>query len=224
MRSRSLLLPALALALVAACSPSGSDSADVPTTQTQAPVSTSTIIRTSAPETIVATVTQTQAGTVLTAEPPPSTDEPAPVAGDCPYLQTSVVRSLTGQNLGTPQLIQVAPQPVCTFNRSDGTWAATVRIVEAPTPEQAVAVVNQHVPVADSMPASMPAGWTGGVMSEGGQQAGAEGRSVYAVSKGTIAVIAEENESRSIKARSLAVCAIFGAGLDTGPVPDYCGA
>lgn len=215
----------MALALVAACSPSGSDSADVSTSESEAPVSTSTIIRTSAPETVVATVTQTQAGTTLTAEPPPSTAEPAPVAGDCPYLDSTVARDLIGQRIGTPQIIEVAPHPVCTFNRaSDGAWAATIRIVEAPTPEQAVAVVNQHVPVADSMPASMPAGWTGGVMSEGGQQAGAEGRSVYAVSKGTIAVIAEENESRSIKARSLAVCAIFGAGLDTGPVPDYCGA
>ena len=114
MRSRSLLLPALALALVAACSPSGSDSADVSTTESEAPVSTSTIIRTSAAETVVATVTQTEAGTIVTAEPPPSTDEPAPVAGDCPYLDTTVARDLIGQRIGTPELIEVAPHPVCT--------------------------------------------------------------------------------------------------------------
>lgn len=221
MRSRLLLLPALTLLLAAACSPAASDSS-AESSASEAPPSTSTIVHTSPAETIKATVTQTLSGTTLVAQPPPSTNEPAPVDGDCPYLQTGVVSSITGQRMGTPQLIEVAPHPVCTFNRTDGTWAATVRIVEAPTPEQAVAVVNQHVPVEGSLPADMPTGWTGGVMSEGGQEAGAEGLSVYAVSKGNIAVIAEENESRSIKARSLAVCAIFGAGLDTGPVPDYC--
>ena len=37
--------------------------------------------------------------------------------------------------------------------------------------------------------------------------------SVYAVSKGNIAVVAEENESPSIKARVMAVCAIYGLKL-----------
>ena len=46
--------------------------------------------------------------------------------------------------------------------------------------------------------------------------------SVYAVSKGKIAVVAEENESPSIKARVMAVCAVYGLKLQAGPAPDYC--
>ena len=46
--------------------------------------------------------------------------------------------------------------------------------------------------------------------------------SVYAVSKGNVAVVAEEDESPSLKARLMAVCAIYGLGLQPGPVPDYC--
>ena len=224
-RARSLLTPALtlALALTVACTPAGSP-ADGSSGASGDPVPTTSIVtRTSAPQTVVSTLTQTVTGGPVVAQPPASTMEPAPVAGQCPYLSTETARKLTGQGLSTPQIIEVAPFPVCTFNRSNGAWAATVRIIEAPTPEQAVAAVNQHVPVADSFPASHPEGWSGGVMSQGGQHAGAEGLSVYAVSKGTIAVVVSENESRSIKARQLAECAIFGAGLDPATPPEYCG-
>ena len=48
--------------------------------------------------------------------------------------------------------------------------------------------------------------------------------SVYAVSKGNVAVVAEEDESPSIKARVMAICAIYGLSLEKGQAPDYCSA
>ncbi|MTD14752.1 DUF2020 domain-containing protein [Nakamurella sp. YIM 132087] len=199
-------------------SEAGSATSGAPSTLTTTMKSTHTSVTT-----MISTVTASASTRTVTAEPPPSTAEPAAVAGDCPYLSTDVVAELTGQRQGQPTIIDVKPFPVCEFHRSDGDWAATVRIIEAPTPESATAAVNQHVPVGDSQPASQPPGWVGGVMSEGEQTADAEGKSTYAVSKGKFAVVSEENESRSIKARSIAICAIYGTKLETGPAPDYCG-
>jgi hypothetical protein len=154
--------------------------------------------------------------------PPAATVEPAAVDGDCPYLPVAQARLIIGQGQGPTRIVATTPYPVCEFHRSDGGWAATVRIVRADSPAAAIAAVDQHVPVEKSQPASQPQGWSGGLMSEGEQGAGADGRSTYAVSKGSVAVIAQENEPPSIKARILAVCAIYGAGLETGPAPDYC--
>jgi hypothetical protein len=77
--------------------------------------------------------------------------------------------------------------------------------------------------VSGSQPATQPSGWVGGSMSTPGQMTqDSNGRSVYAVSKGNIAVVVEEEESPSIKARVMAVCAIYGLRLETGAAPDYC--
>ena len=133
-----------------------------------------------------------------------------------------MVSLITGQHHGPTALVTLTPYPVCEFVRSDGGALATVRFVTAATPAQAAAAVDEHVPVVGSQQADQPAGWTGGSVSMGGRTANADARSVYAVSKGPIAVIVTENESPSIKARALAVCAIHGARLATDPAPDYC--
>lgn len=137
---------------------------------------------------------------------PPATDEPAPVAGTCPYLSDDTVADINGQRTGVTTVIEVDPHPICTFTRSDGGWLATVRIVQADSPAAAAAAVDQHVPVESSNPADDPAGWTGGSMATG------DG-SVYAVAKGSVAVIAEANQPQSIKGRQLAVNAIANLGL-----------
>ncbi|HEY5882021.1 MAG TPA: DUF2020 domain-containing protein [Nakamurella sp.] len=139
-------------------------------------------------------------------QPPPATEEPAPTVGTCPYLTDDEVADINGQRTGTTTVVTVEPQPICTFTRSDGGWLATVRIVQADTPQAAMAVVDQHVPVDQSNPADDPAGWTGGSMPT------VRG-SIYAVSKETIAVIAEANQPQSIKGRQLAVAAIANLGL-----------
>ena len=134
-----------------------------------------------------------------------------------------MVSEITGQHHGPTQLVSFTPEPMCVFYRASGDEMGSVRIIHAASPQQAVAAVNQHVPVADSQPAEQPAGWSGGSITTPDQMTqDSSGSSVYAVSKGKVAVVAEENESPSIKARVMAVCAIYGLKLQAGPAPDYC--
>ena len=145
------------------------------------------------------------------------------MSGDCPYLAADVVSEITGQHHGPTQIVVVTPYPICQFYRSDGGWMASVRIVAADSPGAAVAAVNQHVPIEGSQPANQPAGWTGGSKSVGQKVADCtDCHSWYAVSKGRIAVVAEQNETPSIKARSIAICAIVNLKLADMPLPDYC--
>ena len=198
---RAIVLTTVAL-LMAGCStggPGGAVSAE------------STITLTEGTRTAIRSVTVTAAPSSPipgspTAQPPAPTDEPAPVAGACPYLPDDQVADINGQRTGVTTVVEVSPQPVCTFTRSDGDWLATVRIVQADTPAAAVAAVNQHVPVDGSNPADDPAGWSGGSMPT-------DRGSIYAVSKGPVAVIAEANQPQSIKGRQLAAAAIANLGL-----------
>lgn len=153
------------------------------------------------------TVTAGTPGPVAdTGQPPPATDEPPPVAAACPYLSDDEVAEINGQRTGVTTIVAVPPHPICTFTRPDGGWLATVRIVAAATPEAAVAAVDQHVPIALSSPADDPAGWSGGSMRT-------DDGSIYAVSRGTVAVIAKANQPQSIKGRQLATAAITNLGL-----------
>lgn len=174
---------------------------------------------------VTTTVTRTKPGATVTVSvaPPKTTAEPAPIDGECPYLGADVVSEITGQHHGQTQVVQLSPQPMCVFYRSDGGRMGSVRIIQASSAAAAAAVVDQHVPVAGSQPATQPGGWTGGSRTSPGQMTqDSAAMSVYAVSKGNIAVVAEENESPSLKARVMAVCAIYGLGLEAGPDPDYC--
>lgn len=197
-------------------------SAPAPSTPAPSTVPT-TVPSTPAPSTVRTTVTQTKPGVTITVSPPKATAEPAAVTGECPYLRADVVSDITGQHHGPTQLVDLSPQPMCVFYRSDGGLMGSVRVIMAASPQAAVAAVNQHVPVSGSQPASQPSGWVGGSMTTPGQMTqDSVARSVYAVSKGNIAIIAQENESPSIKARVMAVCAIYGLDLETGQAPDYC--
>jgi hypothetical protein len=197
--ARSLALVAIAL-LTAGCAGAGNP-----------PSAASTITVTEGTRTAVRSVTVTAAPSARatppgTAQPPAPTDEPPPATGTCPYLSDDQVADINGQHTGVTTVVAVAPQPICTFTRSDGGWLATVRIVAADTPAAAVAAVDQHVPVDRSNPADDPAGWSGGSMAT-------DRGSIYAVSKGSVAVIAEANQPQSIKGRQLAVAAIVNLGL-----------
>ena len=152
------------------------------------------------------TVTSTAGGGTVLASPPPPTPEPAPVDADCPYLANDAVADINGQHTGTTQIIDVAPYPICIFTRSDGDPLASIRIIQADTPEAAVAAVDAHVPIEGSDPASQPPGWSGGSMVT-------DTGSIYAVSKGTIAVVAESNQQQSIKGRQMVITAVGNLGL-----------
>jgi UPF0176 protein len=191
-------------AVLAGCSssttgPNGADS-------TVGPVSTQTSTVGTITSQVATTLTSTVAGATITASPPPPTAEPAPVDGPCPYLTDDAVADINGQHTGTTQIIEVAPYPICLFTRTDGTALATVRIVQADSPQAAVAAVDAHVPIDGSNPANAPPGWTGGSMVT-------DTGSVYAVSKGTIAVIAESNQQQSIKGRQMVVDTVTNLGL-----------
>ena len=193
--------PAAAVAIaLAGCSSAGSDSAADPSP------STATVTAGTLTSTVPTTLTSTVAGSTILASPPPPTAEPPPVDANCPYLADDVVADINGQHTGTTQTIDVAPYPICVFIRSDGGPMASIRIIQADTPQAAVAAVDAHVPIEGSDPASQPPGWTGGSMVT------ADG-SIYAVSKGTIAIVAESNQQQSIKGRQMVIEAVTNLGL-----------
>lgn len=191
---------AAALVSIAGCSGAGAGSSGT------LPVGTTTTV-TEGTRTITESVTMASVPVApARAQPPAPTDEPAPVVGACPYLADDQVADINGQHTGVTSVVPVDPHPICTFTRSDGGWLATVRVVQAADPDAAVAAVDQHVPVDQSNPADDPAGWSGGSMATGRG-------SIYAVSKGAVAVIAEANQPQSIKGRQLATAAIANLGL-----------
>jgi hypothetical protein len=161
----------------------------------------------------VSTVTA-PASTAATVGPPPPTSEPAPAPGSCPYLSDEDVKNFNGQHTGQTSIVDIKPYPVCIFTRSDGGYLATTRIVVANTPAQAAAAVDQHVPVTESNPAHYPKGWSGGAMATpDGVPGYPDANSIYAVSKGTIAIIAISNQAQSIKGRQMVEQIVANLGL-----------
>jgi hypothetical protein len=129
---------------------------------------------------------------------------PAAVIGECPYLAASDVMAINGQHAGATSIIPIKPYPICIFTRSDGGYLASTRIVVAATPAGAMAAVNAAAPVDESFPVNDPAGWSGGAMSlPNGTSDNPLSRSVYAVSHGKTAIIAESNQAQSIKGRQM---------------------
>ena len=126
---------------------------------------------------------------------------------DCPYLSDTDVADINGQHTGQTQIIDVKPYPICVFSRSDGEWHG-----DGPGDpgrhrrRPATAAVDAHVPIDSSDPASQPPGWTGGAMVTAD-------KSIYAVSKGPIAVVAESNQLQSIKGRQMVIKTVAALGL-----------
>lgn len=186
--------------LFAGCSSGGNGAAT-----TSAPAASTVTAGTITSE-VLSTVTSTASGAIIVATPPAPTSEPAAVDADCPYLPDDVVADINGQHTGTTQIIEVQPYPICVFTRSDGTPLASIRIIQADTAAAAVAAVDTHVPIDGSDPASQPPGWAGGSMVT-------DTGSIYAVSKGPIAIVAESNQQQSIKGRQMVITAVTNLGL-----------
>jgi hypothetical protein len=153
-----------------------------------------------APTTQRRTVTPT---TTTPEGPPPA---PEPVAdGPCPYLESAFVAEANGQRATKVRISGDKPHPACFFYRADGSIQLTVRVYVGEA-KQAKAMVDEAAPIADSNPASSPAGWKGGAI-------GADKGSVYAVAKEGTAVVVTTNQAQSIKARRVAEKAIITLGL-----------
>lgn len=210
-RSGAAAVAAVVALAAAACSFGGTakgpqttshSSAPHPATTTDAPHSSpapTTVTIVEQPSTIV--TTPTDATPIV---PPPTTEEPPAVPGTCPYLTDAQVADANGQRTGTTSVIATMPYPVCVFTRSSGGFLAAVRIVVAQTPQAAAAAVNEHVPIGESFPAAHPTGWTGGAMTTpNGVPGYPDAGSIYAVSKGPIAIIAISNQRQSIKGRQM---------------------
>lgn len=221
-------LPLVALTVIAAgCSGAGGQdnthdvapgSGTLAATAPTGDAATSASTITSTPPPITRTVTPTTVTVTPTdptlVPPPDPTPEPEPTVGTCPYLSAADAGLLNGQRVGRTIVIAVEPYPICEFYRPDGTVMAVTRVIVADSPASAAAAVNAHVPVDESFPVSKPDGWTGGAM---GQQHGVgdypDGRSIYGVSKGDIAVIAISNQRESIKGRQMVTAVIDNLGL-----------
>ena len=224
---RRLSLPAVVVGVLvlAACSgPPDASSTSTPTPTSSPSTAAPSSPTTSAPESTLtstirvtvtnSTVTRTSTVSAGTVAPPPATKEPAPQVGTCPYLPVEDVELINGQRSGPTMVTAVKPYPICDFYRSDGGWQARIRVIQAATPAAAKAAVDQHVPVDESAPAGQPPGWTGGSMTTPDGIAGNdEVRSVYAVSKGKTAIVAESNQDQTIKGRQMVIAVVQNLGL-----------
>lgn len=139
---------------------------------------------------------------------PPVVDLPAapePTAdGPCPYLDQAFVEDTNGQRIGDIKTSADEP-PTCFFYRPDGGIQMTVRIYQGEA-EAAKALVDQAAPIDTSNPAELAGGWAGGA------QPTDEG-AVYAVAKGSQAVVVTTNQEQTIKAKVVAQEAISALGL-----------
>ncbi|WP_370969801.1 DUF2020 domain-containing protein [Amycolatopsis sp. cg9] len=139
------------------------------------------------------------AGTGLPPEPQPGATE------DCPYLGSEFVADSNGQHVSKVRVSADQPHPACFFYRPDGKVQLTVRVYVGDA-KTATALVNQAAPVDSSNPASDPSGWKGGYLST-------DDGAVYAVAKGSAAVIATTNQKQSVKARTVVKKAIAALKL-----------
>jgi len=135
---------------------------------------------------------------------------PEPVAdGPCPYLESTFVADANGQHVTKVRISADKPHPTCFFYRPDGAVQMTVRVYVGDT-KTAKTLVDEAAPIATSNPATSPAGWKGGLLT---QDKGTDKGSVYAVAKDGSAVIVKSNQAQSTKSRRVAEKAITSLGL-----------
>jgi UPF0176 protein len=150
--------------------------------------------------------TTTPPASTTSAEPEGPPPAPEPVAdGPCPYLESAFVAEANGQRATKVRISADKPHPACFFYRADGNVQLTSRVYVGDA-KTAKALVDEAAPIADSNPATAPAGWKGGSI-------GARKGSVYAVAKDGTAVIVTTNQAQSIKARQVVEKAIVNLGL-----------
>lgn len=150
--------------------------------------------------------TTSAAATTTTTQPagPPAVPEPT-VDGQCPYLASSAVQEANGQLVRKVRLSADQPNPACFFYANATEVQLSVWVFQG-EPATAKAVVDRAAPIADSNPATAPAGWNGGSLTT-------DGGAVYAVAKGGNAVVVTSNQKQTIKARTIAETVVGNLGL-----------
>lgn len=149
----------------------------------------------SAPTTAVPPATTIAPTTASTPTGPPAPPEPT-ADGTCPYLDTKFVQEANGQLVRKVRLSADAPNPACFFYSDAANVQLSVWVYQGDV-KSAKAIVDRAAPVADSSPATVPAGWNGGSLSN-------PDGAVYAVAKLGNAVVVTSNQQQSIKARRVA--------------------
>ncbi|MEU4741847.1 DUF2020 domain-containing protein [Actinosynnema sp. NPDC023658] len=144
--------------------------------------------------------------TTTTAQPAGPPPAPQPVSdGQCPYLASSVVQEANGQLVRKVRLSADQPDPACFFYANATEVQLSVWVFRG-EPATAKAVVDRAAPVADSNPASVPAGWKGGSLTT-------DDGAVYAVAKDGIAVVVTSNQKQTVKARTVTEAVVENLGL-----------
>lgn len=129
----------------------------------------------------------------------------------CPYLDSQWVADTNGQRMTGQGIDQRFDTPACVFWSYPPEPQLTVIVRHMPSPQEAVAVVDWAAPVADTEPASKPAGWDGGRF--GGTGPEGQPKAIYAVAKDTVAVVVFSNQEQSFKAEQVATKVIENLGL-----------
>jgi predicted small lipoprotein YifL len=161
---------------------------------------------TAGPTSASTTTTSAMATTTTTTVPagPPPVPEPA-ADGQCPYLPSSFVQEANGQLVRKVRLSADQPNPACFFYANASDVQLSVWVFEG-DPKTAKAVVDRAAPVADSSPATAPAGWNGGSLTT-------DTGAVYAVAKDGNAVVVTSNQKQTIKARRVVETVVTNLGL-----------
>lgn len=120
---------------------------------------------------------------------------------ECPYLETQWVADTNGQRMTGLGIDERFDTPACVFWSYPDEPQLTVIVRHMHTPEEATAVVDWAAPIDTTEPAEEPEGWSGGRV--GGGIAGHE-TALYAVAKGTVAVVVFTNQEQSLKAELVA--------------------
>ncbi|MFI9008658.1 DUF2020 domain-containing protein [Actinosynnema sp. NPDC053489] len=154
----------------------------------------------------LAATTTSAAAKTTTPKPagPPPAPEPS-TDGQCPYLASSVVQEANGQLVRKVRLSADQPDPACFFYANATEVQLSVWVFRG-EPATAKAVVDRAAPVADSNPATVPAGWSGGSLTT-------DTGAVYAVAKGGAAVVVTSNQKQTVKARTVAETVVGNLGL-----------
>lgn len=124
----------------------------------------------------------------------------------CPYLDTNWVADTNGQKVTTQGIDERFDTPACVFWSYQEEPQLQVIVRHMSDEQQAVDVVNWAAPINETEPAEEPEGWSGGRL-------GSEGRSIYAVQKGSVAVVVFSNQAQSIKVELVAKEVIARLGL-----------
>lgn len=107
-------------------------------------------------------------GEIVTAAPEPTESaeefrQPTPSEdADCPYLAADEASELTGEKVDKVQIDPAYDPPACFFGTGEGSITLMVSLETVDSPDEAVRLVDEVVPPADTERADVDGGWTGG--------------------------------------------------------------